>query len=56
MKDEEAEKDAVQGYDVSQWLNGERDAREGVKHESVNDSYNAGYNFGIWSQEMKAGK
>ncbi len=56
MNEQEARKDAEQNYVMAEWLQGERDALAGVTHESKTISYDAGYSFGIWKQEMKAGK
>ncbi len=58
MNEEEARKDASKHFPntMEQWLKGCKDANAGIKHKSLNASYDAGYNFGIWSQEMKEGK
>lgn len=55
MNQEEAKADAAKHYDMSEWLQGCKDAGAGIAHKPWNDSYDAGYSFGIWSQEQASG-
>ena len=51
MSEQEAIEDAKKHYSMPEWLRGQKDSIAGIKHKSGSDSYNAGYDFGIWSQE-----
>lgn len=53
MNEQEAKEDAKQNYSMPEWVQGQKDAMAGIKHKSGTDSYNAGYSFGMWSQEHK---
>lgn len=55
MSEEEARKDANEHYDMSEWLAGEKHANDGIPPKDYNKSYEAGYSFGIWSQERDSG-
>lgn len=55
MNQQEAKEDAAKHYDMDEWLKGCKDANAGITHNSLNSSYDAGYSFGIWSQEQASG-
>ena len=56
MNEEDARWDAAQNYVTKEFIKGEYDAKKHVPHVSGTKSYDAGYSFGIWSLEQKAGK
>ena len=53
MNEQQAIEDAKAHYSISEWLQGQKDSIAGIKHRNGTDSYNAGYNFGVWAQEHK---
>lgn len=55
MTEPQAKADAAKHYDMSQWLKGCKDAGAGIAHECGGTSYNAGYSFGVFSQEQASG-
>ncbi len=55
MNQQEAKADAAKHYKMSEWLQGCKDAGAGIAHKCGGDSYNAGYSFGVFSQEQIGG-
>jgi hypothetical protein len=55
MNKSEAIEDAKKNFNMTEWLQGERDARDNVPHVSGTESYNAGYSHGIWKLEQASG-